>query len=605
MRQHEMLLAEEEKSVPHNSLNMNELIKWEAMPIPLRSKLYHMMPIGIGTGLVESATGYSARLAVAHSVTLAVLFGYEIAPLLNKNHLRNSEARSNKKAVLANSFRTLAPAVDGHGITAESYIGALKKLTMRDDLRYLTMLPWKRIISHRQLIRPKRAWCPGCYEEWHRNDGTIYEPLIWSLVAITACVRHQRRLRSRCHQCSSELRLLASRSRPGYCNICQAWLGELNSAASDAEKLVDSEELRRQQWVETQISELLKSVPATISSPQSSILANSISRSIRNSPFKNELAFARRSGLSQSTVNDLCHGKSVPQLSTLLTISFFTKVSVLDLVIGAFPERVEDSILNESDSIHSQSTRHSLTPHRWPNRKVREVRCVFEALLKIHPPLAMAQIKSRLNCHASTLSSKFPDLCQQALSKYREHVENLRRDFWTQVSERIEVEVESAAPLSVSEIAREFGCSRTAVVKRYPALCIRLSKNLLKRREEHWSIVKASLQDSLCNNPPLHLKAIAEQLKLSHTSLYKRFPHLCHEIANRYALYMRQVRVLKRESLRREVKSIAIALYKQGTYPSVRKVSQHLSKPMYLRSSKVALASLREVRQECALGLKL
>lgn len=89
---------------------------------------------------------------------------------------------------------------------------------------------------------------------------------------------------------------------------------------------------------------------------------------------------------------------------------------------------------------------------------------------------------------------------------------------------------------------------------------------------------------------------------MSHTSLYKRFPQLCHEIAARYALQRQQMRLLKQESVRNEVRSIAIDLYNKGVYPSVRKVTRHLSKPITLRSNKAALDSLRQVRREYSLA---
>src|ERR1700759_3465375 len=94
--------------------------------VPPRSRLYHLEPIGIGMGTVESLTGFASRLAVAHDVTLAALFGTEIAPLLNKEHLRRSEARSNKNAVLAISFRPMERAVNGTGATARSFAEALE-----------------------------------------------------------------------------------------------------------------------------------------------------------------------------------------------------------------------------------------------------------------------------------------------------------------------------------------------------------------------------------------------------------------------------------------------------------------------------------------------
>lgn len=565
-----------------------------------------MVPAGMGTGLVESATGYSARLAAAHNVTLAVLFGYEIAPLLDKNHLRNSEARSNKNAVLSSSFRTLAPAVDGHGITADTYIDSLQKLTMRDDLRFLAMLPWKEVIAHRHLVRSKRAWCPACYYEWHHNGATIYEPLAWSLAVIAICVRHRWRLQSRCHRCKQELRPLASRSYPGYCAMCYAWLGEpAQSGFPPTELLATHDEFEWQRWVYEQTCNLLATAPTLTTSPRRLVLADSISRCIRASIFKTELTFARNCGLSQSSVNDLCRGASVPQLSTLLRIAFLAKVSVLDLVLGRIPQIVRDSIIASSASLEPKTAKIAAPPHRWNTKKVIEVRRSFEELLEILPPLPMMQIKARLNYPASTLASKFPDLHLKAVTRYKEYNENRRLDFWRQVSEKLKLQLGSATPLSVSEVAREIGRSRTSIVKQFPTLCMQLSAHWVKRREEYWGQIRTFLQDALREEPPLHLKAIAKQLKLSHTSLYTYFPQLCREIAIRYALHLRQVRVLKNESLRSEVRSIAITLYKQGIYPSVRKVSQHLSKPLYLRSSKVALASLREIRHECGLHLKL
>ena len=235
----------------HNHSSASGFSLWEPVVIPPRSRLYHMVPAGIDTGLVESATGYSSRLAAAHNVTLAVLFGYEIAPLLDKNHLRNSEARSNKNAVLSNSFRTLAPAVDGHGLTAETYIASLQKLTMRADLRFLTMLPWKEVISHRHLVRPKRAWCAPCYNEWYRNGATVYEPLAWSLAAVTVCIRHRQRLQSRCHRCKQDFAFLhhvPSRFWPWSCMARRADANWLSPKA-----FPQHDEFEWQSWVTTDV----------------------------------------------------------------------------------------------------------------------------------------------------------------------------------------------------------------------------------------------------------------------------------------------------------------------------------------------------------------
>lgn len=48
-------------------------------PIPKRSRLYALEPINVGTAHVESLTGYVARLAEAHCVSVADLVGIELS----------------------------------------------------------------------------------------------------------------------------------------------------------------------------------------------------------------------------------------------------------------------------------------------------------------------------------------------------------------------------------------------------------------------------------------------------------------------------------------------------------------------------------------------
>ena len=52
-------------------------------PVPPRSQLYSLEPIGVGTALVESLTGYVARLAEAHSVSVGDLVGRVLSDVPN------------------------------------------------------------------------------------------------------------------------------------------------------------------------------------------------------------------------------------------------------------------------------------------------------------------------------------------------------------------------------------------------------------------------------------------------------------------------------------------------------------------------------------------
>lgn len=50
---------------------------WDIEPpsIPQPSRLFSLEPIGLNTGYVESLTSYVARLALAHSVLIAIRSG--------------------------------------------------------------------------------------------------------------------------------------------------------------------------------------------------------------------------------------------------------------------------------------------------------------------------------------------------------------------------------------------------------------------------------------------------------------------------------------------------------------------------------------------------
>jgi len=287
-----------------------------------------------------------------------------------------------------------------------------------------------------------------------------------------------------------------------------------------------------------------------------------------------------------------------------LKLALFSKVSVVDLILGRILEGAGELIPDGSTNNQLQKAKTPTAALRWTKSKIKRVRRLSEGLLKEDTPLPLTEIRKRLNHPVSTLLSRFPDLCQKAVARYKEHVENLRREFWGRARKILEKQLTEKAPLSVAEVARSVGRSRTAVIRRLPGLCAKLFAYWNNRRAARWEAMGAYLQNSLSVTTPRRLKDIAKQLKVSHTALYRYFPRLCRKIAERYAFHMRQVRALKKESLRNEVRKIAIALYERGIYPSVRTVAKHMSNLISLRNSKVALDALSELRRELGVSFK-
>ncbi len=102
-------------------------------------------------------------------------------------------------------------ALNGSGVMALDLVQALQKLTLRENLCFLTLQTWCKLFPSRNLLRPVRAWCPICYQEWYEKKQLIYEPLLWSLDVVEICPYHNYKLIVECSHCHQKNTTLAWR----------------------------------------------------------------------------------------------------------------------------------------------------------------------------------------------------------------------------------------------------------------------------------------------------------------------------------------------------------------------------------------------------------
>src|SRR6266704_2196466 len=111
-----------------------------------RSQLYNLAPLGLNSSLVESLTSYICRLAYEHHLEVGTLIQYNIAPILGKRYIADDNSRS------ISSFLRYAGPINGNGIMASDWVGALGALTLRPDLAFLTLLVGTGALSQRDLL---------------------------------------------------------------------------------------------------------------------------------------------------------------------------------------------------------------------------------------------------------------------------------------------------------------------------------------------------------------------------------------------------------------------------------------------------------------------
>ncbi len=234
--------------------------------MPPRSRLYCLAPLGVGTAEGESFTSYVTRLAWTYRVSPRDLIALEIIPNLKRAFLfhRNFER-------LGTYCRRHAMTINGVGEAATDWVEALEQLTMRKDLRQLTLQPWARGFATRWLLRSAPAWCPTCYWERRERGLPLYQPLLWMLQEVIICPRHKRRLEERCPFCFHSQSVIAVKTQHGFCTQCAAWLGAQPNP--EMPLFIDAESLVWQEWVLQILEELLRAGTHAESLPWERLLA--------------------------------------------------------------------------------------------------------------------------------------------------------------------------------------------------------------------------------------------------------------------------------------------------------------------------------------------
>lgn len=400
--------------------NVAVLGLWDLVPppIPPRSRLFCLPPIGIGTPAVESLTGYVARLAATHGVIVRHLVEEEILPLLGRSYLLGPLNRGHSSFWQESESRPL----NGTGRLARDLVRVLETLTLRDDLRFLTLRPWADVVPMKGLLRRQRAWCPACYAEWHEAGTEIYEPLLWALAPVTACPRHRRRLQQTCPypDCQRPLLLLGQRSRPGHCSACRRWLGDRTENRGDSADELTDEDLRAQSWVGEAIGELLAGAPGLSSFPTQPRLTQMVAVYVDEVAGGNVTRFARELGIPMKTVWQWCRGLTVPSLELLLQVCYRLGTTPCRFLTADLL-RVRD-FASERPPIEMASLVDP--PRRPPSPRrafdVAAMRYALETILASdeQPPPPMRQVAKHLGHDHAELIQHFPALCHAISARY-------------------------------------------------------------------------------------------------------------------------------------------------------------------------------------------
>lgn len=291
------------------------------------SRLISLPPCGARTGLHESLTGYISRLADAHGLTTWGLVTREIAPRFTRPMIDPHWH--------SDLFGPFGATLNGVASTAEQGVQILSELTCRNDIIAMTLLPFRDVLSPRSSVRKATAWCPRCLSDWRSIGKGIYLPLLWQLDVVTVCPKHSNSILARtCPHCERSGFQLCRRSVPGYCPICQGWLGFQGSpSANDGIGVTDLDRL-----VAKQIDDLLQQSVQGCCTPSAPVLRHNLVF-ILNQLFGGSVtSFSRAAQIHHNSLSDIIFGGARPGLDSLLRLSHAGRVQPAKLICGMLSE---------------------------------------------------------------------------------------------------------------------------------------------------------------------------------------------------------------------------------------------------------------------------
>jgi len=587
-----------------------------------RTRLYHLRPLGIGTPMVESLTGYIVRLAGAHVVSPGALMYKELGQGVGTHR---SSRDSSRHCYI--SFVYDAHTLNGMTENAEKWAAAVGEATGIESIRFLTMLPWRGVFSAQGVTRTKRAWCVRCYQEWRAGDLEIYEPLLWMLAAVSTCPLHQQLLTTICPHCGREPHVISCRSRPGHCSRCGRWLGAEDGQLTNASQAADFNSARS---IAEAVGTLLARAPTMDRPPSVETLRINLQGCLDDLAEGNESLFGRAVEMNQKTLEAWLAGRILPALGSLLKICRRLELSLCRFV-------AETMTSGDSDWEHAREVMSRYQTSRARCRRVLAVRAALDNALAAPEPTSLFAVALKVGFkHEKSLRAYDPAACNAISDRYQAMQDLQERSGAansipaTRVEEVLEVALRQDPPPSIRDVSLILGLQEAScLVDRFPGPCCALVERSREYRRNRRLKVEQVLRTALIEEPPPTVKEVAKRVghrsgqmlrlwfpdlyralaarasqrrdwrlaniravlevavtqepppsgeavaaKAGVTSSYLRdlFPCLWRELVARHATFRSQSYAKNRQRFQEEARRIARELLIAGKYPSRRRV---------------------------------
>jgi hypothetical protein len=565
--------------------------------LPPRSRLFPLIPVGIGTGQSESLTSYIIRLAETHCLYVTTLYSLILHPAVRAEIENQSSEETRAVLKWAHGITRNGHTWNGVSEVASCHARAIERLTGVKDLHLLTWLPWEAALSHH--LRQRRAWCPACFSQWRNEGQTIYEPLLWTLQIVKICPIHHCPLVEVCPCCGQENQLLNNKSRAGYCSYCRQRLSDLGEDRLPSQHQAENEQLR----VAQSAAEMIGRAPDLANPPSKTLIQQNL-RDLINHLGGNCKAFGEVIGRRHNVICSWRDGKHVPRLETLMEICHRLNLSIVDFLTVPIEMNGHQSKMKELFFRGLNfSKRHKLqgkrasgaspAPQTLPKKKgVSQIRQLLERELdKEYPRSADALAREAGYKSAAMIYKSFSDLFRTIIAKRKEYRAGAHERRRQVVAEALK---EIPMPTMKEIAARLRFRAPDYLYPLFPDECRALSQRRAQERESRLAEMETHLRAALSEEPPRPLRHVAASHGYGLCEVYGNHNELCLAISARYAAYQKEETVRRRLALKEWIRQIAVDIQ-----PSEISQSANQIKPLApdLRLSTIKRV-LREIERE-------
>jgi transcriptional regulator with XRE-family HTH domain len=413
--------------LPSDSIHILPVLDLETVPVPPRSRLFSVQPIGAGTSNVEAVTSLLTEIANRHHVRadrLVELLGDTAA-------LRTTtEARRQLRSL------HLETPLNGCGSRAARFVAGVEELTGLSRLASHTMLMWARTLPTHGLIRPFTAWCAACLADDREASGRPYLRLLWQLQPVQVCVDHRCFLSDACPRCARRVPPFPAACLAGHCPHCGSRL------ADDPIRFPARREEGWLNWAAAECGSLLQVSSPDHPAVQVGASARGLQAAIDQVANGRLVVFAERLGLARGKVSEWRAGLVAPALPSLLRLCYALDVRIVDFLSGDFRAVLR---FRRTQRLAPRSDYRKWTPR------------VLEAALRgelTQPRPTLTAVERRLGCDRKTLRRHQPELCDQVVIAGQERRAALEMEKIGRLAAEVETAVQRLVAAGVLPTAK-------------------------------------------------------------------------------------------------------------------------------------------------------